>query len=138
MIIAGIAVGGGGTIATKAVNDHLNAKKAAVTKPRPAKARKAPAPRPLALPSAALLSDCPLPSAGINPFADMAPEFSGSTWPALTLSGVRPVEGGWFRTPMNQPPTLPAVPEPDAWAMMITGFGLIGLACRRRPVRGPA
>src|SRR5262249_972641 len=28
--------------------------------------------------------------------------------------------------------TLFAVPEPAAWAMMITGFGLLGLAGRRR------
>jgi hypothetical protein len=28
--------------------------------------------------------------------------------------------------------TLSAVPEPATWAMMITGFGLLGLAARRR------
>jgi hypothetical protein len=28
--------------------------------------------------------------------------------------------------------TLTAVPEPATWAMMITGFGLLGLAARRR------
>jgi hypothetical protein len=33
-----------------------------------------------------------------------------------------------------------AVPEPASWAMMISGFGLVGGAMRRRPakVAGPS
>ncbi|QMW22238.1 PQQ-dependent sugar dehydrogenase [Sandaracinobacteroides saxicola] len=31
-----------------------------------------------------------------------------------------------------------AVPEPTSWALMLTGFGLIGLALRRRPADTPA
>jgi hypothetical protein len=30
------------------------------------------------------------------------------------------------------PPPTPGVPEPAAWAMMISGFGLVGAAARRR------
>lgn len=29
----------------------------------------------------------------------------------------------------------PEVPEPSTWAMMLAGFGLVGLAMRREPVR---
>ena len=32
-------------------------------------------------------------------------------------------------------PTGPAVPEPATWAMMLTGFGVVGAALRRRNVR---
>jgi hypothetical protein len=34
-----------------------------------------------------------------------------------------------------EPLATPAVPEPASWAMMIAGFGLVGGALRRRPVR---
>ena len=33
---------------------------------------------------------------------------------------------------------MPAVPEPATWAMMITGFGLVGAAARRRRTASPA
>jgi hypothetical protein len=32
-------------------------------------------------------------------------------------------------------PNVPAVPEPATWAMMLTGFGLMGGVMRRRSVR---
>lgn len=34
----------------------------------------------------------------------------------------------------STPPVLPAVPEPAAWLLMIAGFGLVGVASRRRRV----
>jgi PEP-CTERM motif len=37
---------------------------------------------------------------------------------------------GW-----NLRQAVPAVPEPSTWAMMLAGFGLVGLARRRRPVQ---
>ena len=48
----------------------------------------------------------------------------------FTFSGV----GSYFG---NQAPTpevnaLPPIPEPGTWAMMILGFGLVGMALRRR------
>jgi hypothetical protein len=32
-------------------------------------------------------------------------------------------------------PTITALPEPGAWAMLIAGFGLVGFAARRRSIR---
>jgi hypothetical protein len=32
----------------------------------------------------------------------------------------------------NPPPTLPRVPEPETWAMLVLGFGLVGVTLRRR------
>ncbi|WP_448586984.1 PEPxxWA-CTERM sorting domain-containing protein [Thermaurantiacus sp.] len=39
-----------------------------------------------------------------------------------------------IRFPSGQIYPLSLVPEPQAWAMLIAGFGLVGLACRRRAV----
>lgn len=65
--------------------------------------------------------------------------------PAAPLSSVRPTfRLGTFAistTPQNNGPrpldnyriTIAAVPEPASWAMMLIGFGAMGLAARRRP-----
>ena len=35
----------------------------------------------------------------------------------------------------GSPSAAPAVPEPETWALMVSGFGLIGGAMRRRPAK---
>jgi hypothetical protein len=35
----------------------------------------------------------------------------------------------------GEPTLAAAVPEPASWAMLLTGFGLIGIQLRRRPRR---
>ncbi|WP_199555834.1 FecR domain-containing protein [Sandaracinobacteroides hominis] len=47
--------------------------------------------------------------------------------------GQGPVNGGPDETPTN-PPFVPGstIPEPAVWGMLISGFGLVGLALRRR------
>jgi hypothetical protein len=53
-----------------------------------------------------------------------------------------PVIGGGGAAPPafpggpNPPGTAPGVPQPAAWAMMLTGFGLVGMALRRPAQRG--
>jgi len=43
---------------------------------------------------------------------------------------------GSARSPtFDGPTTFTAVPEPATWAMVVVGFGFIGLALRRRLVR---
>ena len=51
--------------------------------------------------------------------------FGGQDWNVTQINNVRDGTG------LLNPPT-PAVPEPGAWALMITGFGLAGAALRRR------
>jgi hypothetical protein len=42
------------------------------------------------------------------------------------------VASGSFTATGYQPPVVGGVPEPATWAMLITGFGLVGAAARRR------
>jgi len=61
-------------------------------------------------------------------FGGVVPQVGGGTPPG-TVGGVdNPVV-----TP-NEPPVVSAVPEPETWLMMLTGFGLLGgrLRLRRR------
>lgn len=62
-------------------------------------------------------------------------------WVKFTAADVpaTPPGGGGGTPPSDMPPFLPpvtAIPEPATWAMLIAGFGLVGLAApRRRPAR---
>jgi len=127
------------TVATK----HVAKPKRAIHKPAPKRI----APKALAriVPqSQARILDCPTPSlggdlgaiAGLTPAPHWQPQaFSGSAAPGVTLLPGAD-GGGWIVTPPSiQPPTVPgAVPEPASWAMMIAGFGVIGMAARRKVV----
>jgi PEP-CTERM motif len=53
--------------------------------------------------------------------------------PTSALRTFRAVASGQFS---SDPGPLTAVPEPETWAMMIVGFGLIGGALRRRSATG--
>lgn len=46
--------------------------------------------------------------------------------------GVAPANGNFVLTEFSVNATLAPVPEPDAWAMLLTGLGLVGVAYRRR------
>ena len=43
-----------------------------------------------------------------------------------------PGGGGGGLPPVPPPPSPPAVPEPGQWAMLIAGWGFVGLSFRRR------
>ncbi len=67
----------------------------------------------------------------------------GGTAKSLVFSGaLDPVRFDDFTfgsaIPGPQRPDPGPVPEPTTWAMLIAGFGLVGLAARRRRVRGAA
>jgi hypothetical protein len=54
-------------------------------------------------------------------------------------TGFDPSDFGAYTMTINGPgevlPAAPAVPEPASWAMMISGFGLVGGAMRRRAMK---
>ena len=50
---------------------------------------------------------------------------------AFTLTGLASNDGYWVGDNFT---FSAAVPEPATWAMMIVGFGFVGVAARRRPV----
>ena len=51
----------------------------------------------------------------------------------LVQGGNTGVPGQFLFTVRNGTVVVPSVPEPATWAMMITGFGLVGGVMRRRP-----
>ncbi len=84
--------------------------------------------------------DCPTPAPSLGPGVWASPAAPGlppvtGAAPRLPMPPVQPGGGGGF---VPSPPTSPpAVPEPAAWAMLITGFGLVGASLRRKePARG--
>ncbi len=92
-------------------------------------------------PTVSLLAECPcgitwssdvfeLPASGIKDFAFALNSVLGDAWIepfAKTGSGYF---GEAFRATGTG--TFAAVPEPATWAMLISGFGLVGFAARRR------
>jgi hypothetical protein len=134
LLLAG-GVGAGSVVAVQQVEKPRTAVR---PKAKPAAARPAP-PRPK-------LDDCP---------AAVAPLGGGGVLPELALGGpqglpsplpvppeasLRPGLGGGLSVGppgdgsagvlLPPPPVGPGVPEPAAWGMMVSGFGLIGVALR--------
>lgn len=57
-----------------------------------------------------------------------------SASPTITYFNVAPSSGSWIA--LSTTVTAgPDVPEPASWALMISGFGLVGAAMRRRPTK---
>lgn len=139
-LLAG-SMGAGGTVAVQ----HAPKTKKVVARPAPKRIAPRPTPAPAA-PSRIL--DCPLPPADpfgagvVEPFAGAAPS-TPVFFPAAGFPPIPPVVpgGGGVLPPVTPPPTfppaVPGVPEPAAWAMLIAGFGLVGMAARR-PRETPA
>lgn len=157
MLVAG-SMGAGSVVAVQQAKPPQ-----AKVKAKPAKAKPArPAPRPV---RHAPPLDCPTVSSlggGLAELVPIAPMVSAPT-ASLSLSGqLAGVGGGGGGGGMLLPPlvgggggsssaafpglpagpdlaapdfAVPGVPQPATWAMMVSGFGLIGLALRRRPGR---
>ncbi|MFQ3666115.1 MAG: PEPxxWA-CTERM sorting domain-containing protein [Sphingomonadaceae bacterium] len=139
LILAG-GVGAGSVVAVQQMNPPPRAAKKAKPKPRPA--AQAAAPR-------AKIEDCPTPVPGgalVPEFPVLMPPGSGQPVglgaPGGGIGGPFQSAPGLVAGPIGRTPDLPAppptgvVPEPAAWLMMVSGFGLIGLALRRRSPGG--
>ena len=63
-------------------------------------------------------------AAGLNVRIDI--DATNSGWVVTLGKSVLTTDGS------DLPPPLPGVPEPSTWAMLITGFGLVGAMARRR------
>lgn len=55
--------------------------------------------------------------------------------PVSALRTFRATAGGQFSTDMG--PVVPPLPEPDSWALMVVGLGLVGASMRRRKAGMP-
>lgn len=112
--------------------------------PRPHIAQPAPAAKPDAAALAQLLGVPPLTPAAVDleqplPLAELgAPPFPGAIlFPGKAPDSSPPAGSpppATFPGPQPKPPVVspPAVPEPQTWAMMLLGFGLIGWRMRTR------
>ncbi len=135
-LLLGGAIGVGGTVAVPKVK-KVSARQE-VAKPKGERALAASRPRVVRPEPAqpAPILDCPLIG---SPFAAEPNPI------ALPMIPPPPLGSGTFDGPIPNvwgggsallpPPNFPgAVPEPDAWALWIGGFGLVGLSFRRRRV----
>lgn len=131
LLIGGATVGSVGTVAVQQVRDKA------------AKSAKAVKPRAHALPRVAIM-DCPLPGNGAAVLAvtDLSSGFAAlspggpvalPTFPGPALGGGGGLTPFVPLPPIVFPPSpLPPVPELDSWALMLGGFGLVGMAMRKR------
>jgi hypothetical protein len=80
--------------------------------------------------------DCPTPAPSLGP-GEWAPPPSPALPPVAGEAPRLPLPpfgqpGGGGGTAASPPSFPPAVPEPGTWAMMLAGFGLVGLSLRSR------
>lgn len=136
MILAG-GVGAGSVVAVQEAKPRPRVERKA---PAVKKASARPAPRPR-------IEDCPtlvapLGGALVPGLADAQPPPQLQPFPGTSpdsFTGLLPPAGGGggsggIVTPLvPPPPSAGLVPEPAAWAMMVSGFGLVGVALRIRP-----
>lgn len=126
-------MGAGSVVAVQEARPAVH--RAIGAKPKAAKPRAAARPAAAATPIAAAtaiapLADCALPSVDTGGLASVPALDSGSGFGDYFPAG----GGGGFGPEAgldNVPTPLPGIPEPAAWGLMVSGFGLIGLAMRR-------
>lgn len=133
-LLLGGAVGVGGTVAVHKVSPKPPVAKAKGKPGVPQASRpRVVRPEPALRPASPTILDCPTPAPG-SPWAAIPtipvplPPMGGAGAAAFPGGG-----GGAGAHPYPPAPPSSAVPELAAWAMMVSGFGLVGAAMRRRP-----
>lgn len=144
LLLAG-GMGAGSVVAVQQVKSPVAKQRAA----KPAKHKLSSPARAAASP----LKDCPSYATTLGgvpgplaPLAVLEPTEIGFQTPVAPETGAPPMGGGFVLPPGGGggggtmfPPSPPipispgGVPQPAAWAMMVTGFGLVGLSLRRTP-----
>jgi hypothetical protein len=143
-LLAAGAIGVGGTVAVQHAKPTVTRSKARPAKAaKPRIARSAPAPLQdcpsvtdmAVLPPAPLLTPMGSPGGGLADLGVVAGPGFAEAFPGASLPTDDP-----GLPPLPAPEPLPPVPEPAAWAMLVTGFGLVGAALRgnRAPRIEPA
>ena len=66
-------------------------------------------------------------SNGSNPYAGLTADAAGNLYGTTSAGTIFKLGGTGFVTP-----TVGGVPEPTSWALLLTGFGVVGAAARRR------
>lgn len=74
--------------------------------------------------------------AGINPALGLDPANTAAFVAGLTFDVTGPTSVSMTQTALPFDTSGPSVPEPATWAMLLSGFGLIGTALRRRRAAG--
>lgn len=129
-MIFGATVGSVGTIGAQQVAAVKVKPKAAQPKARPT--IKAPSPAPQR--DRAAILDCPTPGLAAPVWGETDTLSLWDATSAQTGGGVVPPSAPppfSFRPPSAAPTPPPAVPEPESWAMLLAGFGLVGMSIRR-------
>jgi len=120
---------------TTATTPHIAERakpKPAVHRPAPQRVAK-PAPQPAPQPTASAPISAPCVSVGMIATPGFSPDFARPSLP--TPRG--PL--GWVEPPLRGPGFAAgapgSVPEPETWGMLVLGFGLVGVAARRKSQR---
>jgi hypothetical protein len=138
LLLAG-GLGAGSVVGVQAVKAP-SVREARVAKPKPR-------PRPAAARPKPKLPDCPVvvPPLGTGLFPDLAeagpigrpmaaplPRLGELPGVGAPRPALPPISVPTNVQPLPAPPVTGAVPDAATWAMMVAGFGLIGMALRRR------
>ena len=129
-LLAG-TIGAGGTVAVHKAKPAV-ARKATPAKPRPAPQKVQKAVQTAR--EAIRITECPtMPVPSLGPFQVQPLQQE----PLLVAQGFAqaPIAGGGPTVRPGPLPPAPPIPDAPTWVQLVAGFGLIGLAVRRRDVR---
>ena len=130
IMLLGGSLGVGGAVGVQKVSPGRETVRAKQGQPEARAAGRARPVRVTPAPAAPVMLDCPAPG-----------PFTAEPVPLAPIPGLEP--GGGGGTPWPPPPgggggnpAAPSIPEPAQWALLLAGFGLVGVAARRKALGG--